>query len=447
MRKINWKILIPVLIIILAIGVGLGFYFLGKNKSNEQKPDENQTTASPNNFHQGQIEYLEGQVEKRESAELGWLPAEKSTLIKQGNDIRTLNDSRAVITFEDGSILRMDANTEVSYQPQENKMEVILKKGTVFNKVAKSETRTYTVAAGEFKVVALGTAFSVKQENDNNTSVMVLESEVQVTDKDTKEIEKIKTGEKAKLEKESIKQEDVKKEDTEDKFIAWSIKEEKLENIIKKEEAKEEQKPETSVNAQIVLTGSKSDKGAKLSWKVEGISVPNGFKLVKSTEKNPVYPGNEYVYLSNKDIRSYEWKITTGKQYYFRVCAYQSDGKCGIYSNNLLLDTPSSDSDKDDDGDDYASKVSLLAEKGDDYVKLKWDISGGKAPKGFKIVKDTKSDPTYPSDDDWEYESDEDTRSFKWTKNIEDGEKYYFRVCVYKGGECGTYSNNVSVEF
>ena len=443
MKKINWKIMGLVLVVILIIAGIFGLYFYKKNSKSQSSEQEN--TSPTADYYQGQVEYIEGQVEKRESPELGWLTAEKSDLVKAGNEIRTFNDSRAVITFEDGSALRMDADTEISFQPQENNIEVILKKGTIFNKVAKNENRTYTVAAGEFKVVALGTAFSVEQQDDNDTKVMVLESQVQVTDKDNNAIEKIETGEKAKLEKESIKQENIKEEDTEDKFIAWSIKEEKLENVVKEEEQKkeEEKKEEITSNAQIVLTGSKSDKGVKLSWKTTGVSIPNGFKLVKSTEKNPVYPGNEYIYLSNSDIRSYEWKIDTGKQYYFRICAYQTNGTCGLYSNNLLLDTPSGSKD-----DDYASKITLsVVDKGDDYVKLKWDISGGKAPNGFKIVKDTKSDPTYPSDDDWEYESDKDARSFKWTKNLKDGKKYYFRVCVYLGGKCGTYSNNVSVEF
>jgi len=449
MKKINWKIIILVLLVILIIAGILGLYFYKRNSKSQSSEQEN--TSSTNNYYQGQVEYIEGQVEKKENSELGWLNAEKSDLVKLGNEIRTFNDSRAVITFEDGSALRMDADTEISFQSQENNIEVILKKGTIFNKVAKNETRTYTVAAGEFKVVALGTAFIVEQEDNNETKVMVLESQVQITDKDKNEIEKIETGEKAKLEKESIKQENIEEKDTEDKFIAWSIKEEKLENIIKEEEKKEEEKEEkTTPTSQIILTGSKSDKGVKLYWKTEGVSIPNGFKLVKSTSKNPVYPGNEYVYLSNKDIRSYEWKIDTGKQYYFRVCAYQTNGKCGLYSNNLYLDTPSS---SDDDDDGYASKVSLSVSEDDDYVKLNWSISGGSAPQGFKIVTSTDKNPTYPKgsgQDNWAYVylDDDDARGYKWKKkDFEDDEKYYFRVCVYLGGKCGTYSDNVSVEF
>lgn len=227
-------------------------------------------------------------------------------------------------------------------------------------------------------------------------------------------------------------EENLKIEDTE------IVKEEEISD----EEENKKEPVEVVAGGKIVLSGNKTESGVKLSWTANNLGSLDGFKLVKSKEVNPVYPGSEYIYITNKDLRSYSWKITTGSKYHFRVCQYVG-GKCVLYSNDIFLDTP--EKEKGGDGD-YASSVSLTATKDGDKVKLKWSISGGDAPNGFKVAKDDSANPEYP-DDEWEYLSDSGTRSFSWSKNIKDGKTYHFRVCIYKGGKCGTYSNDVSISF
>jgi hypothetical protein len=58
---------------------------------------------------------------------------------------------------------------------------------------------------------------------------------------------------------------------------------------------------------------------------------------------------------------------------------------------------------------------------------------------------DEDKDPKYP-DDDWKYVSDGSKRSYTW-KDLEEGETYHFRVCVYKSGSCKVYSSDEKVEF
>lgn len=205
-----------------------------------------------------------------------------------------------------------------------------------------------------------------------------------------------------------------------------------------KEIEKEEIKPIGTVN----LSGEKTSKGVKLKWNTENVNAPKGFKLVKAIGKDPVYPGDSYIYLSKEATRSYEWEIDNGKTYNFRVCVYTGES-CSLYSNTVAVTAPKIVIEKDDE--EQGIKISLFAKKDGDDVKLSWDISGGDAPKGFKVVKSKSKNPVYPGDD-YKYLSDKKTDSYKW-KDLKDGKTYHFRVCAYKGsGKCGTYSNDVEVK-
>lgn len=207
------------------------------------------------------------------------------------------------------------------------------------------------------------------------------------------------------------------------------------------EETKDGTEEEENKTAKISLSGKTTSSGVSLSWSVNNLGSFDGFKVVKSTEANPVYPGSDYQYLSNKDSRSYSWAISSGSKYHFRVCQY-AGGKCVLYSNDIYLDTP----EKSDGDGEYASSVSLsLSEEGGKKY-LKWSISGGSAPKGYKVVKAKDKNPKYPEDGYYQYISDEDTKKVK-LEGFDSGDNYHFRVCIYKGGSCGTYSNDVEVSF
>lgn len=396
--------------------------------------------------YDGQIEYVEGDVEKRTKKDGGWFTAEKSDIIKSGDEIRTLVSSRAIITFEDGSAVRLDENTQIIFDGQSENITVGMDKGFVYNKVAKNDTRVYVVKTGDYEIKALGTEFSVENENES-VEVMVIESAVDVGDVESDKMQKIEEGNKASVTDDTITEEKITQTDLEDDFIVWNTQTENKDVV--KEDENNPPSPKATVDKEgsITLSGEKSSSGVRLHWDISGVNTNHGFKVVKSKESNPVYPGNDYKYLTDSGVRDYKWKIDTGKKYHFRVCAYQENGKCGVYSNDVYVSTPSGDSDEKEDDNksdgDYASKVSLSASQDGDNVKLKWDISGGDAPKGFKVVKSKDTNPVYPGDD-YKYLSDDDTRKYTW-KDLKEGKTYHFRVCIYKGGKCGTYSNDVKV--
>ena len=214
----------------------------------------------------------------------------------------------------------------------------------------------------------------------------------------------------------------------------------------KEEELETEPEPEPEeekVEAGIKLWHESKDKGVHLYWTPTGINVSNGFKIVKSTDSNPTFPEDGYIYVSDSSVRNYFLGLKDGKTWHIRVCRYDGSGKCSYYSNEIVFKAPDyDDGDKSDDDDSDVDKISLsVTKKSDDKVKLTWSVDG-KAKKGFKVVWSKESKPTYPGDK-YHYLSDSGARS-DYIDDLEEGKTYYFRVCEYLGGKCGTYSNEVS---
>jgi len=220
-----------------------------------------------------------------------------------------------------------------------------------------------------------------------------------------------------------------------------------------KEQPKEEVKPEAvkdepavsnETSTGLVLTGKQVSGGVSLAWTVKDLDVSTGFKVVKSAETNPVYPGNDYQYLPEASQRSYTWKIADGKTYYFRVCQYL-EGKCREYSNNLKLTAPKYVAPKKTEPKTTNGAVTSISLSKVAGGTVKWSLNG-KSEQGFKLVWSKNASPTYPTreGDKYNYFSDAGTRT--GTIDAFDGTgSYYVRVCEYLGGRCGVYSNQIKL--
>ncbi|MDQ7814660.1 MAG: SH3 domain-containing protein [Patescibacteria group bacterium] len=195
----------------------------------------------------------------------------------------------------------------------------------------------------------------------------------------------------------------------------------------------------TSSNGVLALKAEIAGSKAQLTWTASGSAFSQGFKVVRSETANPVYPGNEYHYLSDPTMRTDSWDsgFKAGKTYHFRVCEYLG-GKCGAYSNNVSLTWP-----QGEDADDESDKsISLSVTTSGDKASLNWSLSGFDSDMGFKVVVSENPNPVYPGND-YHYYSESSKRSDTWG-GLESGQTYHFRVCEYLGGKCGVYSNDVS---
>ncbi len=298
------------------------------------------------------------------------------------------------------------------------------------------------------KVQAAGEAYYVSPKDgelhylkDGSAAYEIMRKQgIGVATKDMKKVEK-KDVQKYLEEKKKLKAAEA------DQALALK-KEEKKREQAKKEELKKQEKQKEKDRENVVSGGgtielavAQKEGRVVLEWKVAGMETPLGFKVVKGKEDNPVYPGNDYHYLSDASVRRDEWKGLSSGVYSFRVCEYLG-GSCGAYSNNVKVEVVG---EKEENVADHSGAITLAAVKTDTGVSLSWKVDGFTSEKGFKVVRDDESLPEYPGDDYHYYESPE-RRTDEWTK-LESGKTQYFRVCEYLGGKCGLYSNEVSVNW
>jgi len=201
-------------------------------------------------------------------------------------------------------------------------------------------------------------------------------------------------------------------------------------------------------NIALTLTGTPVSNGIKLNWAYDGIT-EHGFKVIRGNAENPVYPGNDFKYLSDANSREFIWEVRDGKTYHFRVCVYNvGSNSCVLYSNNVVVKAPNPP---------VVTGISLIGYALDGgKVKLNWTVNGLGIEHGFKVVWDcqetSSSVPSYPKgngQEDWgfNYLNESSARSHIASDGFQAGSYYWFRVCQYDGnGHCLTYSNAIKVK-
>jgi len=433
------SMVIVVVVLLLASSVSSGIYWWSRTRT-QTPPVANQnptSSSAPEIFSlKASVQYLTGSAWK--------LLDGRKTEIRE-KDVLSENDvlmtdpkSRLVLTLDDGSVVRLDENTTLALSEiKSEKISLNNQTGTIFARVQKDPLHKFIIVAKNVTVESAGTAFLV--ENMDEVKVLVYESAVRVSTS-SGQLSEIKKEEQWSESHTTPKKIDSKNLASRE-FAEWSLK---AENVAPSPTvtATPTKKPESASG--ITLVGKTSDSGILLEWKISGIDTPNGVKVVKSDIPNPVYPGSEFAYLPDPAARSYTWSIKDGRQWHFRVCRY-TDGACGIYSNDVLVNAPSGGK-ASDSGESHVSKISLTAVKNESgKVILEWSPTGTSAL-GFKTVWSRNSDPTYPTrdGDQFHYLSDPSARRDEIT-GLESGKTYYFRVCEYLGGSCGTYSNQISL--
>jgi len=185
----------------------------------------------------------------------------------------------------------------------------------------------------------------------------------------------------------------------------------------------------------ITLSATADKNGINFSWTVNDLSIEYGFKIVRGTAANPVYPGNDFKYITDNAARSYTWPITDGKTYHFRICQYNGTGECLLYS----LDVEQQAYELED------SDVSLIlsAKAESTGIGLWWtDVSSISGFKYYKVVRsETNADLRYPDDSYIAVQSggEESYRDYSSVK----GTSYYYRICAV--GDSIVCSNVVQV--
>ncbi len=430
------------------------FVLVGFGCRTQELTNDN-TVAEVSQFG-GSLIFSEGNVEYAKAND-GWFSIEDELNFSVGDSLRTFGDSRAIVQLDDGSILRLNENTQIVFDVlTPDHILISNNSGELYSRVVKMD-RVFEVAVDDVIVKSVGTAYLTTNTN-NEKSVETYQSSVQVVKVGETQELFIDEGEKMYFEDQdellTFEVYEMTCEDRDsDDFVMWNKEkddtqfdkemgffDEKAEENIDKEETTKSVKNTVPASTSLSIS---SLGGGEVKW--SGYS-EKGYKVVWSKNSGPTYPtrsGDKYYYYSDPN-RAYS-TITAfdgSGTYYVRVCEYLG-GKCGEYSNQITVTL--TDEDKVVEKEAESDNVDSISLSGVG-ASISWSVNGY-SKKGFKVVWSKNSGPTYPtrSGDKYQYHSSPSTSSASLT-TFDGSGTYYVRVCEYLGGKCGEYSNQITVE-
>ncbi|MGB4761990.1 MAG: FecR family protein [Candidatus Saccharimonas sp.] len=445
---------IALVVVVAAVGIVVALTF-GKQTTEETSSQHVAKLGIAVTVVDGKASYKHGANE--------WQALATTAQLVEGDSIRTAEDGRVVLTFDDGTALRLDYKSAVTLTSLSAKdVRVTQDGGTAYSRVVASD-RKYTVAVDDVQYQALGTAF-VTIDNDATKGVQVYQSKVKVTGIDDAVAEGKQYYKQHATETLKGKVSDLDLDAlVHDEFVTWNTAEDEkseafkeklgvLKTINEKRDALRQatEQAESVAAAQqsavLRLGGVASESGAVLSWTVTGVDVGSGFKLLRSsTSQTPTLGQDDVVYIEKPSTRGYTWSAKKGSTYWYRICAYRpAASTCVNYSNAVQVTIPNAASEGEKDKTREKVTRGTMTLSVDGSGNATWSYTGV-AVHGYKLVVSKSPNPTYPNDSAAYYSRDATTG----TVPMSGAGVYYARICAWTDGteteKCVDYSNQVTV--
>lgn len=427
-----------ILVAVLVITGGIVFGFTGNSSEETQVAQELPEEIEVADLSTASVTYFEGVVEYSIDEGREWQEVEQDQQLEQGTSMRTVGAiSKAVLTFEDQSELRVDANSEVVLQTITSGRVVIKQNsGYTYGRLVRSLERDFVVRTKNAQFNALGTAFRTATTGDEE-SAEVYDSLVRetVTNKEASQGEKIIISEDNGIVESEVENLDI--DDIKDiEFIQWNRQRDMdselfkdhlgflsdfdgPEIVITSPEPSSTIKVSDGDNPTVVFEGTTED-GTELTVlsksvagsQTQSITVADG-KFKSSEVKAAI--GNSVFEFVGKDRRGNETRLTISLTV-VRAATVQEQG------------------------------IQLAVTQSSDKVTAEWLAVGIKAEDGVYMVYSDQMGPVYP-DSISELGSSNKFTIDKATAGMSPGETYYFRVCRYlkDSNTCDNYSNEVSI--
>jgi hypothetical protein len=410
----------------------------------------------------------------------------------QGDTIIASEDSRGIVEFEEGCILRLDGEAEVSLSSQEGELVADVIKGKSYHRVV--DGTSYVVRSGGIKVTAKGTAFTFDVE-EYTGKVISLHDAVKVDVTQDSVLNWSSRLEEGKIflyreGEEEAHIAEISREELDNEWLLWnksldedlglplgalSMLDSEVAVVEPPEQPPEQPQPQPEqpgdeqptpppattpppsgeppptttppptpgptpptpppVQNSVALSAAASEGRVDFSWTVTGYSGFQGFKLCRSeTNPNPTYPNDWWKYIDGEATRSTtDTSVKPGQTYYYRLAVYDQGDVLG-YSNSVQVTVP---------GQPDELSISLNAVVDGGKVVLSWVVSGQGDYSGFKVCRsETNPKPSYPAEGlvFVAYGQNGYTDS-----SVQPGKSYYYRVGIYKDGSILKYSNAVQV--
>lgn len=387
------------------------------------------------------ISYKEGNVEFKDEKG-AWVTANTDTSLISGTGLRTTGaSSRAIVLLDDGSAVRLDANTEVTFESLTMSRVVIAQEsGHLYNRVTPSDSRDFIVGTKEAQFQSVGTAFRTIANGDEE-AVEVYQSTVKETSTNLSAVE----GEKLIIKnyvypdkdetKEKIDIENLKK----DTFITWNKEQDLKDPNFKSSlgflgdfDGPKIDITEPAVGSTIETESDSQSGSTSIKGKTEGKS--------KLTVQSKSQSGSTPVEVVVNDDGSFDTGLLIapiGNSVFEFIAIDKVGNKTTlsvkyVFKRKAVVQT-------------QGITLSIDTTSDEDNLLLSWSLSGITTPDGVKVLYGKNSDPSYPDDYRGDYIQTGTTTSIE-KSSISEGKPYYFKVCRYTSSECDVYSNEVKVE-
>jgi hypothetical protein len=437
------KIQLAVLAVVLSLVCASAVYFFLASRQQDDRLQSTVSQAQKVAVLGATLATIEGTVEYTQGDGTTWQKAVGGESLRNLSSVKTVGSSRAIVLFDDGSVARLDGNSEVHLSSLKGDgTEITLVEGQVYSRVVSGKAVPFTVVTANERFTALGTAYKTSLEGDTGT-VDVYHSKVKAVAASLE----VGEGNSFNTATKTVSALDLGQLQS-DAFVQWNKQKDSVESSFKDklgvlDAAVATETPQTQADTVpsgssqppgMQLSVSSSDKGVKLHWTISGAVAPQGFKIVRDAyDMTPTFGENSALYVSNGNARSETWHDDSGGTYYYRICIYR-DGSCATYSNAVRATSPKFEKEQIVSG---GISLSLSGQM------LAWSLSGGTAPHGFKVVLSTEQNPVYPENSIVYLGAEARSVSLP----TKDPGIYYVRVCKYTNGTqsqgCVDYSNQV----
>ena len=433
-KTMNKNTVLAVSLLLVLIVVGIFTVFMTRDKKLEVASEESVTAqkTSDEKTITAVIKQQEGSFQIKPN-EGDWKDAVTSDTLAEGYSIRTVGAvSRVIVAFEDGSELRIDANSEVSLETVRAERIVIKHvSGYTYNRVITSETLKYIVSSRDATYEAQGTAFKTAATGDEQ-AVEVIHSSVLETNlnKSPKAGQKLTVKNKVLPSSNGkIEQLDIEKVKS-DAFLQWNRELDAKDDKFKKDLGflQDIIPPEISLKSSdgdvIFLDPGATEGTLAISGNTEASA--------KLTALSKSQSGAQPVDVSVGSDGSFTTPVLSAPlgSSVFEFIVKDKTGNSTTKTLRVTFQRKSQPVIAND------GSIQLTATKvGGDKVKFKWTYgSGTTAADGVKLIYSKTEDPEYKAvgttTAKYYPTVTEDTLKYS-DLGLTTGETYYFKVCIY----------------
>lgn len=443
LKKLSKNTVLASSLIAILVIVGAWAFLFNKNSDNEiaQNGQEEVSSLETAPAMGAIVSYIEGSVEYKDEKGT-WMPASTDTSLVSGTGLKTTGaTSRAIVLLDDGSAVRLDANTEVVFESLTMSRVVIAQEsGHLYNRVTPSDSRDYIVGTEEAQFQSAGTAFRTIANGDEE-AVEVYQSSVKETSTNLSANE----GEKLIIKnfvnpdkdetKEKIDIENLKK----DTFITWNKEQDLKDPNFKSAlgflgdfDGPKIEITEPGVGSTIEMASDSQSGSTSIKGKTD-----NGSKLTVQSKSQSGSTPVDVVVNDDGSFDTGQLTAPIGNSVFEFVASDKVGNKTTlsvkyVFKRKVVVQT-------------QGITLSIDTESDDDEIILTWTLDGITTPEGVKVVYSKDTNPTFEDSNDKRVYVETGITT-KIDKSEIGTKPYYFRVCRYTSSECDVYSNEVKVE-